>query len=399
VGFPLRLAPRNLPDSFGVTPAIDLSGAGAQYVIPDYRICANGSVLLSLLNEHTNVASVTLRAPRLIAGMNVENLTQGGILETNSDGVLSMNLEGDDYVLLYAYPSANGRDESLVNPSPYKIWLESAPTAVWPKGTGYDVTVGYDTPGGALDLFVSFERVGSSNKTYGQSTSTVIDAGRGSQTLSVPIPDADLNDSDYASTPGGGEYVFHAWLERDGAPLSETWLPVRLLWGVRPQSLPSLVSPGRTYTIPVSWEEIPSYTAGDPTPLNRAVLWDSLSATQHCNIVLELIGGTGQIVAAVTNVTAEGSGTNQFVIVVPPGAQGPFSWLALLQTAPQTKSLDVYDSFEGRDLGLDRSPIYPWFSYIYPDPGVFYPVPGGVTKLGKESDMNRNAPPTKSLIW
>src|SRR6185436_10724963 len=37
---------------FQVTPAIDLSGPGAQYVSPDYRMCANGSVLVSLLNEH-----------------------------------------------------------------------------------------------------------------------------------------------------------------------------------------------------------------------------------------------------------------------------------------------------------------------------------------------------------
>jgi hypothetical protein len=368
---------------FGVMPAIDLSGPGAQYVIPDYRICSNGSVLVSLLNEHTNVASVTLRAPRLIAGMKVENLTQGGIVETNSDGVLGLNLAGDDYVLLYAYPSANGRDESLVNSSPHKLWLESAPTAVWPRGFGYDVTVGYDALESGLDLYVSFERAGSPNKTYGQSTTQVITTGRGSQTLSVPIPDADLNDPEYVSTPGGGEYVFHAWLERDGMHLSDAYLPVRLLWGVRPQFLPPVVSPGSNYTIPVSWEEIPSYAPGDPTPLDRARLWDSLSATQHYNLVLELIGGTGQIVASSTNVTAEGSGTNQFVIAVPPGAQGPFSWLALLQTAPQTKSLDVYDGFEGRELGSDRSPMYPWFSYFYPDPGVFYPNPSGVTKLGE----------------
>jgi hypothetical protein len=68
---------------------------------------------------------------------------------------------------------------------------------------------------------------------------------------------------------------------------------------------------------------------------------------------------------------------------VPPAAQGPFSWTALLQPAPQTKSLDVYDSFEGRERGLDRSPIYPWFSYVYPDSGVFDPNPGGVRKLGE----------------
>src|SRR5207249_4914244 len=219
---------------FRVTPAIELSGPGAQYVLPDYRVCANGSVLVSLLNEHTNTASVTLTSPRLLAGLPVENLTQGGILETNSDGVLSLNLAGDDYVLLYAYRSVNGRDESLVNPSPQKIWLESAPTAVWPRGSDYEVTVGYDTRATDLTPVVSFERVGSPNKIYGQSTNGIIARGRESQMLNVPIPDVDLNDPDYIASPQGGEYVFHAWLERDGVRLSESYLPVRLLWGVRP---------------------------------------------------------------------------------------------------------------------------------------------------------------------
>jgi hypothetical protein len=361
---------------FQVTPAIDLSGPGSKYVICDYRICRNGSVLVSLLNEYTNAASVVLTAPSLLAGMNVENLTRGGILETNSDGVLNLSLDGDDYLLLYAFHTAAGRDESLVNPSPHKIWLESAPTAVWPQGSGYEVTVGYDTPGSGLQLFVSFEHVGSPNKTYGQSATGVTAGGRGSQAVRVPVPDPDLNDPDYVSTPGGGEYVFHAWLESGGTHLSDSYLPVRLLWGIRPQVLPSSVVPGNTYGVPVSWEELPSYSPGDPTPLNRAALWDSLSATQHYNLVLDLIDGAGQVAASVTNVTAEGSGTNLFSISVPPAARGPFSWSALLQTAPQSKSLDLDDSFEGRDRGLDRSPIYPWFSYVYPDPG-------GVTKLGE----------------
>jgi hypothetical protein len=90
------------------------------------------------MNIHN--ANITVNAPALLGGMKVENLTQGGILETNSGGVLSLNLEGDGYVLLYAYRSANGRDESLVNPSPYKIWLDSAPTAVWPRSSDYEVT-------------------------------------------------------------------------------------------------------------------------------------------------------------------------------------------------------------------------------------------------------------------
>jgi hypothetical protein len=369
---------------FGMIPRIDLSGTGAKYVISDYRICSNGSILVSLVNENTAAASIRLSAPGLLLGKTVENLTRGGILETNSDGVVNLSLLGDEFVLLYIYPSSNGKDDSLVNSNPAKMWFDDAPTAVWPRGTNYAVQVGYDTQGADLTLFTSFESVKPSNRTYGQSSGASV-TGKGTNQVQVPIPDADLNDPDYISTPDGGEYVFHAWLERDGAPLSEVFLPVRLLWGVRPQFLPPLVTPGSTYPVRVEWEELPSYAPGDPTPLGRGALWDSLSAKQHYDIILELIGGAGQILAAVTNVTTEGSGTNLFSITVPTGAQGPFSWTALLQTAPQTKSLDVYDSFEGRDRGLDRSLMYPWFSYVYPDPpgGVFNPVPGGVTKLGE----------------
>jgi hypothetical protein len=367
---------------FGMIPPIDLTGTGASYVSSDYRICSNGSILLSLVNQNTAPTIITLGAPGLLTGKTVENLTSGGIIETNSDGFVDLSLIGDEFVLLYAYPNRNGKDDSLVNPNPAKIWFDDAPTAVWPNGLPYGVQVGYDTRGADSTLFASFESVRPSNKTYARSAGASV-TGTGTRPLPMLIPDADLNDPDYVSTPDGGAYIFHAWLEQGGALVSETHLPVRLLWGARPQGLPQPVQPGQTYLIPVEWEELPSYASGDPTPLSRAALWDSLSATQHYNVVLELIGGSGQVLASATNVTADGSGTNLFSIVVPPAAQGPFSWSASLRTAPRTGSLDVSDSFEGRDRGLDRSPMYPWFSYVYPDHGAFSPDPGGVTKLGE----------------
>jgi hypothetical protein len=360
---------------FGMIPPLDLSGAGADYVISDYRICSNGSILVSLVNQNSAQASITLSAPSLLAGKTVENLTSGGILEVSSDGIINLSLIGDEFVLLYVYPSRDGRDDSLLNSNPAKLWFDDAPAVVWPRGAPYAVQVGYDTQGSDLVLYASFESIQGSNKTYGQSSGVSV-IGRGARPLQVPVPDADLNDADYVSSPNGGQYLFHAWLEEAGIRRSEAWLPVRLVWGVRPQGLPPLIAPGSTYTIPVEWEELPSYTPGDPTPLGRAALWDSLSATQRYNLVLELVGGAGQVVASATNATGEGSGAALFSIVVPPGAQGPFSWSALLQTAPQTRSLDVYDSFEGRDRGLDRSPMYPWFSYAYP-------AISGVSKQGE----------------
>src|SRR5262249_16901122 len=81
---------------FGIAPAIRLTGGGATYVIPDYRVYRNGSILLSLLNEGTNSASVTVTAVGLLQGKTVENLTSGGIVERQSDGVVTINMQGDD---------------------------------------------------------------------------------------------------------------------------------------------------------------------------------------------------------------------------------------------------------------------------------------------------------------
>jgi hypothetical protein len=71
---------------FGVLPRLDLSGPGSSYVIPDLRVCANGSLLISLLNANVASANVTLRAPPLLAGLTVENLTRGGMEAIDSDG-------------------------------------------------------------------------------------------------------------------------------------------------------------------------------------------------------------------------------------------------------------------------------------------------------------------------
>src|SRR5207245_8434602 len=92
---------------FGMIPRIDLSGTRAKYVISDYRICWNGSILLSLVNENTATASIRLSAPGLLLGKTVENLTSGGILATNPDGSVDLSLIGDEFALLYVYPTSN----------------------------------------------------------------------------------------------------------------------------------------------------------------------------------------------------------------------------------------------------------------------------------------------------
>jgi hypothetical protein len=361
-------------DHFGIKPAIDLTGVGAEYVAPDYRICRNGSILISLLNEHTNRASITLTATGLLKGKTVENLTAGGILATGSDGGVNIDLAGNEYALLYAYASGETRDESLVNSSPHKIWFESAPVAVWPNDVGYDVNVGYDIRDADMNLVVAFERIRPSNKTHGQSARINV-SGKGNHVLRVPVPDADLNDPGYLSSRNGGKYIVHAWLEKDGIRVSETSLPVRLLWGAHPLSpLPANVIPGHTYPVTMEWQELPSYEPGDPTPLSRADLWDSLQATaEHFKVVLEL-RTNNQVVASDEFVTSTGTDSHQFAVVVPPNVTGAVTWLAHLQTAPNVSSHNVQENFEGRALGADyctnciartNSLLAPWVSSVY----------------------------------
>ncbi|HEY0457250.1 MAG TPA: beta-galactosidase, partial [Verrucomicrobiae bacterium] len=350
---------------FGLSPAIDLSGTGAQYVLPDYRVCRNGSILIGLLNEHTNSFTITLAATNLIAGKTIENLTTGGILETNSDGVITLAISGDEYVLLYAYTSTNGLDDSLVSQSPNKIWIQTAPVALWPNGSNCNVTVGFDVGADGVSVGGTFERVLLPNKVYGQAPSTPV-SGRGSQILSIPIPDPDPNDIDYISSREGGRYVFHVWLEKNGLRLADSFLPVRLLWGVHPlASLPTALAPGSNYLITLGWQELPSYDpAENGLPLNRALLWEQFKASQqYYNVVLELRSGPN-LVASANFLTCNGTDQHTFSIRVPTNATGPFTWTSYLQATPGA-SADLTDSFENRGTGNDQGWFAPWTSYAY----------------------------------
>jgi len=367
-------------DAFGLTPKIELSGPGAAHVLPSYRICANGSVLISLLNEDTNAASLTIYAPQLLIGRKVEDLSVGGLLTSNSDGTLSYTNQGDDCVVLYAYSSAGGQDNSLINANPNKLWFEDAPIAIWPSGSPAQVNIGYDTSDPNLSLVVTLEQTWPHAAIYGQSSVTNI-AARGTVLAQVPVPDADPCDADYVSSPEGGQYVFHARLLAGGLAVSDLSLPVRLLFGVHPtQPLPSAPAADHTYAITLAWEELPSSLSGDkyPVPLDRAAQWDSLALGQeHYRIVLELQAG-GQTVSSNSVLTSAGTGSNTFLVRIPAGAVGPFTWLAYSETATNVLSHDVEESFEGYALGanwqgpdlpyLTNNLLWPWNGYVYSSP-------------------------------
>jgi hypothetical protein len=358
-------------DFLELAPRIDLSGPGAEFVFPDSRRLHNGSVLLSLLNGHTETAVVTVTAPSLLAGRTIEDLTAGGVLATDSDGAIDLRLSGDQYVLLYAYGTGNQTDQSLINPSPEKVWFAAAPGTVRPHGAPYEVRVGYDTQGTMADLVVLLERQYPSSRTFGRSEPVRV-AGKGEVSVAVPVPDADLDDPGYISSIEGGEYEWRAVLEVDGTPRSTVALPVRLVWAVKPVGpLPVEVIPGSDYAVRLKWEELPAHSEPGLT-LDRANQWDSLKAgADRFVLVLELRDAANLVVGSDQILVAEVRGSHEFTVHAPADAQGPFRWRAYAHAVSGLDSPDVLDSFEGRLRGarwpdhMERNFLAPWITHTY----------------------------------
>ncbi len=360
-------------DWFGMMPQVDISGSGYFYVIPDFRTCTNGSALISLLNESSNAISITVTATNLIKGKTVERLSSAnGVLETNSDGVVSLTLAGDEYVLLYAYTN----NASLVNPNAAKIWLVSEPPGIWPNGRTVSTKVGYDTRGQTLDLYLALESIGPVGAERVR-TNVVGVSGVGTNELLLVAPNADLGNPNYASSPDGGTFELWAWLQNGATIVSKCRLSTRLAWGAKPTSVPSSVATGQTYQVTVNWQDLPSYKSTEyPTPLRRADVWQtSLASDQVYTVFLDLMTGTVAI-ASSNYVMSVGTGSNQFSVTVPGIVATQYWWRARAVSGSQVISVtsnnhDVVDGFEDRSRGDGAEFISPWTAFTYDQNGQF----------------------------
>ncbi|HPG00574.1 MAG TPA: beta-galactosidase [Kiritimatiellia bacterium] len=349
---------------FGMDPAVDISGAGYFYVVPDFRTCTNGSVLISLLNESSNAVTITVTATNLMKGKTVERLSSaGGVMETASDGIVSLTLAGDEYVLLYAYTN----NESLVNTSASKVWIATEPPGIWPKGSTVPVKVGYDTRGASLDLYLALERTdGGVTEFFRTNVAGVSNIG--TNTLSLLVPDPDLANPRHVSSAEGATWKLHAWLQNGATTQGECRLETRVLWGAKPVSLPATVTNGQLCNVSVLWQELPSYLSSEyPTPLSRADVWQtSMASTEVYTVFLDLMTGSVAVVSS-SVVMSAGSGTNAFVLTA--SGTGPFAWRARTISGsfggPTSNNHDVVDNFEDRAPGDGASYILPWASFAY----------------------------------
>jgi hypothetical protein len=350
---------------FGVVPPIELSGSGAEYVIPDWRRHSNGSLLISLLNGHTNGAEVTLSAPGLLEGLTLEDLTRGGVVQTASPGVVSLSLAGDELVVLLAYVRDASGDDSPLNASPNKLWFEAAPRAVWPSARPARLVVRSDTVE-PLELIAVLERTSFPRLRLVSSPPASVE-GRGVREFDLQVPGADLGDIHYRSSAAGGEYQWRAILRRGEEELAAAALPVRLLWGVAPTEVPPLtVRGGDRAEVGLKWEELPGYEQEETgLPLDRAARWQqTLSGWQHYLVMLELLTPSGERVAHGSHLTRAGSGTALVTVEVPDWYSGPARWLAYLRPRPQV-SFDHFDGFENRGPGANLRWLEPWVPYVY----------------------------------
>lgn len=239
---------------FGIKPALNLTGS--QYVLADYRTTSDGSALISFKNYRNDVSQAVTLTTDLIKAKTVENLTSGGVIETNSDGTISITLAPDDHQLIYAYSAAPTA----------RIKILDARSSVHPLGNdSYPVKVRYDTRGATLKLAVDFR---DASKVYASAAGVNV-TGSGEKVLYVFIPDANLSDSGYRSTPEGGNYYFEAHLDSSGAQVVNSVHPTQLLWGLKPTMLPSSIAKGGVYEINIKWEDLPEYLSWEVTPLFR----------------------------------------------------------------------------------------------------------------------------------
>ncbi len=265
-------------DYFGVQPLVRCTGTNAFLCLPEYRTCTNGATLWQVKNYFYNrfatnyvggePLTFTIQSS-LFTGKTIRAFEQGRLLETNSDGTISITLVPDGHDMLLAYAPGTNRQEL--------VQLSSAPSVVHPGGDRvFQVKAKYDCAGSTgLSLKVAFKEAGDNgdgvtNEIYAIQTNAVTAGGEAEFWMWVPF--YRQGDTDYKSTPDGGKYEFTAWLEKAGGVKVAQAIPrpAMLEWGVRPTaSTPTNMTKGGTATLPVEWEDLYEPLSWENTPMTR----------------------------------------------------------------------------------------------------------------------------------
>jgi hypothetical protein len=288
-----------IEDYFGVNPSIKVTGDNAYLCLPEYRTCADGTVLMQIRNfgYDWQTGGGTGGAPQtftltssLFSNKTVEAVERGEILERDCDGTLSMTMEPDGMEMLLVYDT---------NQVKQIVHVVDAPSSVHPFGDkAYLVTVDYDCLDAAdLALHIAFMEDGDNgdgitNEVYQGLVTNVV--GNGRVAYYLWIPDFNQADSDYISTPDGGRYCFRAWLEDSANNIVAESEPLvsQLKWGVRPaDGMPTVMDKGDNYALPYEWEDLQEYLTWENTPIARNSSFPNRIAVFRSTKTEALVGG------------------------------------------------------------------------------------------------------------
>ena len=184
----------------------------------------------------------------------------------------------------YLYAFSDGSEWPTSAPSENQIiQITDAPALVHPLGDkAYLLKIKYDCVDRSdLVLKTAFMEVGDNgdgltNEIYQLLSTNVVSYGEAQ--FWMWIPDPQQSDTDYISTPDGGQYQFTAWLEDTGGVklIEAVPFPTQLKWGVRPtNNVPTMIDKGQALVIPVEWEDLYETLSWETTPWTRNISFPS----------------------------------------------------------------------------------------------------------------------------
>jgi outer membrane protein assembly factor BamB/photosystem II stability/assembly factor-like uncharacterized protein len=194
------------------------------------------------------------------------------------NGWVFFNADGYRGIWSYAYSDGSEWPESgEVISSNQVCRIMDAPALVHPFGDKcYPVQVAYDCRNREdLILKMAFMEAGDNGDGITNECYELLETAvsmNGQEEFWAWIPDADHGDSDYISTPDGGQYQFAAWLESTGGVkvVEAVPQPAMLKWGVRPTApLPSDLQKDQQVSMDIEWEDLYEYLPWEVTPMTR----------------------------------------------------------------------------------------------------------------------------------
>jgi len=216
----------------------------------DQRVSVySGTIFMTVMNWSDDTTENVVVTNTALRGKTIVNLYTNRVVETNSDGKLTLSLAPNQMLILKAAPGG---------PKP-SVKITDLPTEVWPTGRTYTVTVNYDTAtyaGKNNNILLEFRTNG---KVFSSNTVAIANAN-GQIDITIDVPSADLSNTAYRSSDAGNNYYFRVALRNTAAGtttnIATTSLPTMVSFGIKPVALPTSLTAGAIRNTKLTWEHL-----------------------------------------------------------------------------------------------------------------------------------------------